>query len=320
MLRRLVLLTALLAFSGLFAAAEAKTLRMAYDADPTSLDPHEQLASATLQLSHLTFDPLLRFRQDFSLEPRLAKSWEKIDERTTRFHLREGVRFHSGRTLSAQDVVWTFNRLKQSPDFKALFEPFSEAKAVDDLTVDLVTKRPYPLALNLATYIFPMDREFYAGTDERGKPKDAIVKSGASFASTHASGTGPFIVTAREQGVKLELKRFADYWDTSSPGNVDAIVFTPIKEPATRVAALLACDVDFIAPVPPTDLARIKDATCCTLITMPSTRVITFELNQDRVPAFKDKRVRLAMSYALNREGIAQKIMRGLATAAAELS
>ncbi len=69
--------------------------------------------------------------------------------------------------------MWTFNRLKQSPDFKALFEPFSEARAVDDLTVDLVTKGPYPLVLNLATYIFPMDREFYSGTDERGRPKDA---------------------------------------------------------------------------------------------------------------------------------------------------
>ena len=101
---------------------------MAYDSDPTSLDPHEQLSGATLQLSHLLFDPLIRFRQDLTLEPRLAKSWEKIDERTTRFHLREGVKFQSGRTLSADDVVWTFNRLKQSPDFKALFEPFSEAQ------------------------------------------------------------------------------------------------------------------------------------------------------------------------------------------------
>jgi peptide/nickel transport system substrate-binding protein len=135
MLRRLLLLTALLAVSGICTTAEAKTLRMAYDADPTSLDPHEQLASATLQLSHLTFDPLLRFRRDLTLEPRLAKSWEKIDERTTRFHLREGVRFHSGRTLSAQDVVWTFNRLKQSPDFKALYEPFSEAKDAPCLTI-----------------------------------------------------------------------------------------------------------------------------------------------------------------------------------------
>ncbi len=313
------LLLALAALSSV-APAGAKTLRMAYDADPTSLDPHEQLASATLQLSHLVLDPLVRFRKDLTLEPRLATRWEKIDDRTTRFHLRQGVKFHSGRTLSAEDVVWTFNRLKHSPDFKALFEPFREAKAVDDLTVDLITKAPYPLVLNLATYIFPLDREFYSGTDERGRPKDEIVKHGASFASTHVSGTGPFIVTEREQGTRLKLKRFADYWDKASPGNVDEILFTPIKEPATRVAALLAGDVDFIAPVPPTDLDRIKSDSCCDLVTIPSTRILTFELNQARVPAFKDARVRRAINLAINRKGITEKILRGFATPAGELS
>jgi len=305
---------------GFIAQAEAKTLRMAYDADPTSLDPHEQLSGATLQLSHLLFDPLVRFRQDMTLEPRLATSFDQIDDRTTRFHLRDGVKFHSGRTLSAQDVVWTFNRLKKSPDFKALFEPFEGARAIDDLTVDLITKGPYPLVLNLATYIFPMDRQFYTGDDERGRPKDGIVKHGASFASDNASGTGPFMVTQREQGVRLEMKRFADYWDKDSPGNVGRIVFTPIKEPATRVAALLAEDVDFISPVPPTDLTRIEANDCCTLVTMPSPRILTFELNQDREAAFKDPRVREAISYAINREGIARKIMRGQATAAGQLS
>jgi peptide/nickel transport system substrate-binding protein len=301
-------------------AAGGKTLRMAYDADPASLDPHEQLSGATLQLSHLVFDPLVRFRQDLTLEPRLAKSWEKIDERTTRFHLRDDVKFHSGRKLTAEDVVWTVNRLKRSPDFKALFEPFEGAKAVDDHTVDLITKGPYPLVLNLATYIFPMDRKFYTGTDARGRPKDAVVKHGHSFASSHMSGTGPFIVTDREQGVRLELKRFDDYWDKDSPGNVDRIVFTPIKEPATRVAALLAGDVDFIGPVPPTDLRRIESAGCCMLVTLPSTRVLTFELNQARVEAFNDPRVRRAINYAIDREAIAKKIMRGQATAAGQLS
>jgi len=320
MLQRPSLLVIALAVSASLATAEAKALRMAYDADPTSLYPHEQLASATLQLSHLTFDPLLRFRKDLTLEPRLATSWEKIDDRTTRFHLREGVHFHSGHTLSAEDVVWTFNRLKKSPDFKALFEPFTEAKAVDNFTVDLIARGPYPLVLNLATYIFPMDREFYSGTDERGRPKDDIVKQGASFASTHVSGTGPFIVTEREQGVRLELKRFADYWDKASPGNVDHIILTPIKEPATRVAALLAGDVDFIAPVPPTDFDRVKGDLCCALITMLSTRILTFELNQSRVAAFKDPRVRLAINYAVNRQGIVDKIMRGFGTPAGELS
>jgi peptide/nickel transport system substrate-binding protein len=318
-MRLLFSFLALLAI-GLAAHAEAKTLRMAYDADPTSLDPHEQLSGATLQLSHLLFDPLVRFRQDMTLEPRLAERWEQIDDRTTRFHLRDGVTFHSGRTLTAQDVVWTFNRLKQSPDFKALFEPFEGARAIDDLTVDLVTKGPYPLVLNLATYIFPMDRQFYAGDDDRGRPKDTIVKHGASFASQHASGTGPFIVTEREQGVRLAMKRFDDYWDKDSPGNVTSIVFTPIKEPATRVAALLSGGVDFISPVPPTDLARIESNACCKLVTMPSPRILTLQLNQERVPAFKDARVRLAINYAVNREGIAEKIMRGLATPAGQLS
>ena len=301
-------------------AGEGKMLRMAYDADPTSLDPHEQLASATLQLSHLVFDPLVRFRQDLSLEPRLATSWEQIDARTTRFHLRDDVKFHSGRTMTADDVVWTFNRMRVSPDFKALFEPFEGAKAIDAHTVDLVTKGPYPLVLNLATYIFPMDREFYSGTDAKGQPKDAVVKHGSSFASANMSGTGPFIVTDREQGIKLTLKRFQGYWDTNSPGNVEEIIFTPIKEPATRVAALLAGDVDFIGPVPPTDLKRVERAGCCTLVTMASPRALTFQLNQARVEAFKDPRVRKAMSYAINRVGIAKKIMRGFATPAGQLS
>jgi len=319
---RLVLILPVLALlmCGSALAADGKTLRMAYDADPASLDPHEQLSGATLQLSHLVFDPLVRFRQNMTLEPRLAKSWEQIDARTTRFHLRDDVKFHSGRKLTAEDVVWTVERLKRSPDFKALFEPFEGAKAVDDYTVDLITKKPYPLVLNLATYIFPMDRAFYTGTDERGARKDAVVKHGSSFASTHMSGTGPFIVTNREQGVRLELKRFDDYWDKDSPGNVDEIIFTPIKEPATRVAALLAGDVDFIGPVPPSDLARVQSAGCCTLVTMTSPRVLTFELNQDRVAAFKDPRVRQAINYAIDREAIAKKIMRGQATAAGQLS
>ena len=115
---RLVLSFLALLALGLAGHAEAKTLRMAYDADPTSLDPHEQLSGATLQLSHLLFDPLVRFRKDLTLEPRLAKSWEQIDDRTTRFHLRPGVKFHSGRELTADDVVWTVDRLKRSPDFK----------------------------------------------------------------------------------------------------------------------------------------------------------------------------------------------------------
>lgn len=299
---------------------EAKTLRMAYDADPVSLDPHEQLSGGTLQFSHMVFDPLVRWRKDFSFEPRLAERWERVTDTTMRFYLRRNVRFHSGNPFTAKDVVWTFERLKTSPDFKGLFASFTGVKAIDEHTVDFTTDKPYPLLLNLATYIFPMDSAFYSGTDERGKPKGTLKKHGATFASTHASGTGPFVVAEREQGVRVLFKRTVDYWDRASPGNVSEIIFTPIKEGPTRIAALISGGVDFIAPVPPADLARLRANSEIDLVTMVGTRVITLQLNQKRVAAFKDPRVRQAVVLSINNEGIAKKIMRGFATAAGQQS
>jgi peptide/nickel transport system substrate-binding protein len=300
--------------------AGAATLKMAYDADPVSLDPHEQLSGGTLQLSHMIFDPLVRWNQELGFDPRLAEKWERIDEKTVRFTLRKGVKFHSGNEMTALDVRWTFDRLKRSPDFKGIFAPFEALNIVDKYTVDIVTKEPYPLVLHTATYIFPMDSQFYTGFDANGKSKDAIVKHGDAFASTNASGTGPYVITHREQGVRVDFDRFKDYWDTNSPGNVDKIVFTPIKEDPTRVAALLSGDVDFVAPVPPADLDRIDKDANTDLVTMSGTRIITFQLNQERRPEFKDKRVRLAIVNAVNNAGIVEKIMKGFGTAAAQQS
>ncbi|MEM9146342.1 MAG: ABC transporter substrate-binding protein [Pseudomonadota bacterium] len=294
-------------------AAEAKTLRLAYDADPVSLDPHEQLSGGTLQLSHMVFDPLVRWTQELGFEPRLATSWERVDAETMRFTLREGVKFHSGREMTASDVVWTFERLKTSPDFKGIFAQWASMTAIDATTVELKTEGPSPLVLHTATYVFPMDHEFYRENAE-------IIKHGDSFASTNISGTGPFTVESREQGVKVVFKRNPNYWDAGSPGNVSEIVMTPIKEAPTRVAALLAGDVDFIAPVPPTDLARIDSDPNVDLVTMTGTRIITLQLNQERVPAFKDVRVRQAIVHAINNDGIVQKIMKGFGTVAAQKS
>jgi len=302
-------------------SAEAtKELKMAYDADPVTLDIHEQLSGGILQLSHMSFDPLLRWTKDLKFEPRLAESWERIDDNTMRFTLRKGVKFHSGNELTTRDVEFTFNRLKESADFKAIFKPFTGVKVIDDYTFDLITSEPYPLLLNTATYIFPLDSAFYVGETADGKSKSAILKHGNSFASENLSGTGPFVVTSRQQGVRVEFERFDDYWDTESPGNVGKIVLTPIKENNTRVSALLSGGVDFIAPVPPTDLDRIRKGKNTDLVTMSGTRVILFHMNQERVEAFRNPKVRQAIAYAINQEGIAAKIMKGFATPAGQLS
>ena len=297
--------------------AKGKTLRLAMDADPVSLDPHCQLSGGMLQYSHMVFDPLVRWTKEMTFEPRLAKKWERIDDRTMRFYLREGVTFHSGNAFTAEDVAWTINRLKKSPDFKGLFEPFEGAEVVDDFTVDVVTKKPYPLVLNMATYIFPLDKEFYTGTDENGEPKDQIKKVGYSFANTHESGTGKYKVVERQQGVKTVFAEYENYWDPNT-GNVSKIILTPIKKDSTRVAALLSGDVDFIMPVAPQDYDRVENYDGINLVTMSGSRIITFQLNQERRPEFKDQKVRQAIVHAVNNEGIVDKIMEGRATAAGQ--
>jgi peptide/nickel transport system substrate-binding protein len=313
----LVVAVLMLVFSG---TAGAATLKLAMDADPVSLDPHVQLSGGMLQYSHMVFDPLVRWAKDGSFEPRLATSWEMVNPTTTRFHLREGVTFHSGNPFTADDVVFTLERLKKSDDFKGLFEYFTGAKAVDKYTVDLITKEPYGLVMAMATYIFPMDKAFYSGTDPKNnKPKDLILKTDYSFANFNESGTGPYKVTQREQGVKTTFIRFKDYWEKDT-GNVDEIVFTPIAEAPTRVAALLSGDVDFVMPVPPADLDRIEKTQGLKLVTMSGSRIITFQLNQKRRPEFANPKVRLAMAYAYNNEGVVKKIMKGFATAAAQNS
>ena len=298
----------------------AKTLNLAYDADPVSMDIHEQLSGGTLQLSHMVCDPLLRWNQELGFDPRVASSWKRRNDSTVRFTLRKGVKFHSGREMTAKDVKFTFDRLKSSDDFKGIFTNFVDAKVIGEHTIDLVTDGPYPLVEHTATYIFPLDSEFYTGVDERGRDKGEIVKHGDSFASTNVSCTGPYTVASREQGVRVVFERFADYWDTESPGNVERIVFTPIKEGPTRVAALLSGDIDFAAPIPPTDLARIDSSNKVDLVTMSGTRIITFQLNQKRKAELADARVRQAIVHAVNNAGIVEKIMKNFGTAAAQQS
>ncbi|MEZ8826793.1 ABC transporter substrate-binding protein [Vibrio amylolyticus] len=305
--------------AGLSFSAAAADIKVAYDADPVSLDPHEQLSGGTMQMSHMVFDPLIRFNQSMEFEPRLAESWERVDNETMRFNLRQGVKFHSGNELTADDVVWTFDRLKNSPDFKGIFSPLVALNKVDKYTVEIKTDGTYPLIENVATYIFPMDSKFYSGTTAEGQDKSEVVKHGNSFASTNVSGTGPFIVTEREQGVQVVFERFGDYWDKDT-GNVDKLTLVPIKEAATRVAALLSGGVDMIAPVAPNDYKRIESANQIDLYTMSGTRVITLQMNQNSNEALKDVRVRQAIVHAINNEGIVKKIMKGAATAAAQQS
>ncbi len=272
------------------------------------------MSGGMLQYSHMVFDPLVRWTKSMDIEPRLATKWERIDPLTLRMYLRKGVTFHSGNPFTAKDVAWTLARLKKSQDYKGLFELFTEPVIVDDHTIDIKTKEPYGLTLVMCTYIFPMDSVFYTGKDDKGLDKGAIVKTDYSFANLNESGTGKFVVAEREQGQRWVMKAFPKYWDANS-GNVDEIILTPISENATRIAALLSGDVDFIMPVPPQDYERIEKNPDLQLLTMPGSRIITFQMNQKR-PELANAKVRQAIVHAVNNAGIVKKIMKNRATVA----
>lgn len=297
----------------------ATELRVGINSDPETLDIQEQLTLGVRQFAFLAFDPLIRFNNDLKPEGRLATSWEQISPTVTRFHLRQGVTFQSGNPFTADDVVWTYNRLVASDDFKGLFDIYSGIKKIDDYTVELTAKKPYPLVLQSASFIVPMDSKFYSGKTADGQDKAAIRKASGSFASTHVSGSGPFKLVSYEPGIKLVMERNPNYWDKAS-GNVDKLSLISIKEDATRAAALLTGDVDMIEPVAPNDEKRIASHADLSVFKEAGDRIILFELNQNSAPEFKNLKVRQAVNLAINKQAIEDKILKGFGKAAGQLS
>ncbi len=314
-------LLSLTAFAAMHVMADGADITIAYEADPVSMDPMEQLSSGTLQMMNMVYDPLMRYDSDLKIEPRLAESWEEISPTVLRFHLRKGVRFHNGHAMTADDVIFSLDRMKQSRDFKALYEPYVGMKKVDEYMVDLIMKKPYPLTLALAnmTYLPVMDHEYFSGKDKDGRDKALVEKNTATFAATHENGTGAFVLDSRQQGVKSLYRKYARYWDRET-GNVDSITLVPIAEDVTRVSALFSGDVDWIYPIPTTDIERVEKSSELAVHYVPSDKIITFQMNQQVVPEFRDKRVRQAVVYAVNNAAIAKKVMRGKASVAAQNS
>ena len=306
-------------FSVVSVIVRAAEITAANYTDSISVDPMEILYEDNLRMANLLYDPLVRYDSDLNIEPRLATSWEEIDPTTLRFHLREGVTFHNGRTMNADDVLFSFDRLRKSPDFKALYERYDGMRKVDAQTVDLIMKKPYPLALANMMYLFVMDSKYFSGKDKDGREKSRVRKGHDTFASTHENGTGAFVLDSRQQGVKTVYRRYAGYWDEQT-GNVTTLNWVTIKQDATRVSALISGDVDWIYPVPPTDIERLKKNDKLTLYSIPTDSIVAFQMNQEVVPEFRDRRVREAVVYAVNNAGIVMKIMRGNAVVAAQNS
>lgn len=320
----------LLAAALLVTPAHAENvLRWASQGDAMTMDSHAQNEGQTRTFAQQVEDALINRRPDLSRIPGLAVSWKQVDPKTWEFKLRAGVRFHDGRPFTADDVVFSFKRaLMPTSDLKDLIASVADVVAIDPLTVRILTKAPDPILLDEITNIFIMSR----GWAEEHKVTAPQNYNGGeeTYAVRHKNGTGPFKLELREPDVRTVMVKNPDWWGLKDqPHNIDRIVYTPIRNPATRVAALLSGELDFLLDPPLQDLARIQSAGQFDIQRAVSPWTIFLGMNSGRKELmsssvkgknpFADIRVRRAMNMAIDVDAITQRIMRGLAQPAGNL-
>jgi peptide/nickel transport system substrate-binding protein len=319
MIHRLVLTAVATAALGLSAAASAQTLRFASQGDPQTMDPHSQNESFTNSVNEQVYERLIHRDKQLNFVPGLATSWEQVGPLKWRFKLRQGVKFHDGSAFNADDVVFSINRAKEPTSQIAVYaNALGTPKKIDDFTVEFELAKVNPIFLEHLAPMYMMDKE-WSEKNKATKPQDFKNKE-ETFTVLNANGTGPFVLVSRQPGIKTTWKRNPNYWGKIE-GNVQEVVFTPIANDATRSAALISGELDFILDPPPRDVAKLRNTPNVKVIDGPENRIIFIGMDQhrdellygnvkDKNP-FKDVRVRRALYHAVDIETMKNKLMSG---------
>lgn len=297
------------------------TLRWTSQGDALTLDPHAQNEGPTIVTNGQIYESLVTRSADLALQPELAESWT-ADGDTWTFNLRKGVKFHDGADFNAEDVVFSFDRAKaETSDYKEQVESIVSVTAIDDLTIEIKTNGPNPILPNQLTSLYMMDRT-WAEANNVVLPQNYAEKE-ESFAVRNTNGTGPFIVQSRAPDELTVMTANPVWWGKGMfPGNIDTIEYRPIANAATRVAALLSGEVDFVLDPPLQDLKRIESTEGLKTTTTAQVRSIFFGMDQsvDELRTsdvkgknpFKDVRVREAFNLAIDKKAIQRVVMEGL--------
>ncbi len=325
--RALLALAAGAVMLGAGGAASAETFTYAFQGELRGLDPYSLNETFSLGTLGNVYEGLTKRGPDLEIQPALAESWEVIEPNRWRFHLRKGVKFHNGNDFTADDVVFSADRVRsKESDLKTRIGPDVKVEKVDDYTVDFVSPGPNPILHYEWDTWGIMDKEW-------AEANEAVMVTSASdenpnYASLNANGTGPFKVASHETGVKTVFEENKDWWNAANKQfNIDRVELVPIGSDATRVAALLSGEMDMVYPVPVQDLKRVDANDGTKALTGPELRTIFLGMDQMRDELlysnvkgknpFKDQRVRQAFYQAIDIEAIKQKVMRGLSTPSA---
>ena len=298
----------------------AQTLRWAAQNDILTMDPHSQNHATTNAILMHAYEGLTRYSATYQVEPALATKWTYITPTQVRFELRKGVKFHDGTPFTADDVLFSFGRIKQPQGTMQIYVTgITEIKKIDDHTIDIILGAPNPILLrNIID--FRIMSKAWAEKNRTTNVQDYKAKE-ENFASRNVMGTGAYKITGWQPEQRLTMTINTDWWDKHQ-GNVKEVVYTPIKSDPTRVAALLSGDVDMLTDIPTQDVARLRSDPKLKIVDGPEVRTIylapdvgSAELKYSNIKGknpFADKRVRQALSMAIDREAIRRATMRGL--------
>jgi len=314
------LLVAAAVAAALAAPAQAATLRWAAQNDILTMDPHSQNHATTNAILMHAYEGLTRYGKEREVEPGLATKWTFISPTQVRFELRKGVKWHDGSPFTADDVIFSFGRIKQPQGTMQIYVTgINEIKKIDSHTIDMILSAPNPILLrNIID--FRIMSKAWSEKNNTLNTQDYKAKE-ENFASRNVMGTGPYRITGWTPDQRVTMTVNKDWWGKLD-GNVDEVIYTPIKSDATRIAALLSGDVDMLTDLPTQDVARLRADSKLKVLEGPEVRTIYLapdvgspELKYSNIKGknpFADKRVRQAVSMAIDRAAIQRNIMRGL--------
>ena len=280
---------------------ESRTLMIAMNADIITTDPQILNSGSTTAVLQNVYSNLVKQDDSGELENDLAVSYELLEDNLTwEFKLREDAVFHDGTPVTAADVEYSINRVindETGADYTN-FTPLQEAKMIDDYTVQIISKEPYPIMLNLL-----------AKGGASILPKDYIEEVGLDGFVANPIGSGPYKLTEYVKDDHVTLVPFADYYGEQNP-DWDEVIFRVIPESSTRVGELIAGNVDIVNMVIPAEWDRVNNNEGTTIINGPSTRIYQLALKVDNGPT-QDLRVRQAIDYAIDDRAIVDQILKG---------
>ncbi len=314
-------------------AATVMTMSSVYAADltigsatePSSIDPLFSRTGNNQNVAQAIFDRLVQTDPAINMEPALAVSWTNTDPLTWQVKLREGVKFHDGNPLTAEDVIFSLTRAKDVPNSPAPFSgnvaSIDSMKAIDDLTVEFKTKKPTPDFMEQIGFVYILEKKAAEGAtiEDYNSGKAAI-------------GTGAYKFKSWSPGDTLTLTKNDAYWGNSQDFENVTIKF--ISNDASRVAALRSGSVDLIDAVPPRDVKTLEGIPGLKVFSIASSRMIYLALDsvRDKSPFITDKdgkpldknplkdvKVRQALSQLVNRQLIVDRILEGSGEPAGQL-